>query len=234
MKEPWQMSRAELVPFSATFPISHLQDAGPRSYSEADLHAYALYRRACETIPPCIPDFAEGTWSIDCWGGLWQLRRSPIKALIFPGGDPYAREWGWSSDMQPWLIEKYVAWLRAGHEPPPLRGFETEQKHIKVSNGHNRAAALVRVERHEVLIWISLAYTKPNGFCTDLTHSLAVEAALRSGKPVPLAVLAEYIPSHPGACCLTRWPDCLSFHFASSASSPGYKTCSGAYQFVSN
>ena len=192
VQEPWQLTRAELIPYTQTFPVSHLHDAGPRSYSEADLHEYAVYRRLCETIPPDVPSFPVGTWSLDSFDSLWQLRRYPIKALVFPGGDPYAESWGWCSDMQPWLIEKYASWLRAGYEPPPLRAFETERGGVKVLNGHNRAASLVRVDRHETLVWVSLAYIKPNGFCTDLTHCIVVETALREGKLVPQAVLADY------------------------------------------
>jgi hypothetical protein len=46
----------------------------------------------------------------------------------------------------------------------------TERGRIKVTNGHNRAASLVRVGRHAALAWVSVAYIKPNGVCADLTH----------------------------------------------------------------
>jgi hypothetical protein len=190
---PWQLRRCDLAPYAATRPISSLpSDGGPRSYSEADLHEYAMRRRRMETTPPQVPAFAEGTWSIDSFDGLWQLRRYPIRDLVFPGGDPFAREWGWFSEIHPWLVEKYLAWLCEGHEPPPLAALETERGGIKVTNGHNRAASLVRAGRIEVLAWVSLAYTKPGGYCADLTHALAVELALRQGLPVPPAVLADY------------------------------------------
>src|SRR5882724_11126725 len=95
-REPWQCTRAELVPYKQTFPVSHLHDAGPCSYREADLHEYAVYRRLCETIPPDVPSFPVGTWSLDRFDCLWQFRCYSIKALIFPGGDPYATSWGWN------------------------------------------------------------------------------------------------------------------------------------------
>ena len=190
--EPWRLRRADLVPYAAIHPVSSLRDEGPRSYSEADLHEYAMRRRKLETTPPIIPAFAVGTWSIDSFDGLWQLRCHPIRELIFPGGDPFAREWGWFSEIHPWLVEKYLAWLGEGHEPPPLAALETECGRIKVTNGHNRAASLVRAGRAEALAWVSVAYTKPSGYCTDLTHPLAVELALRAGFPVPPAVLADY------------------------------------------
>src|SRR5260370_1340893 len=63
--DPWQLCRAELVPFSSTYPLSHLVDDGPASYSEADLHAYTLWRRTHETEPPIVPSFPPGTWSVD-------------------------------------------------------------------------------------------------------------------------------------------------------------------------
>ena len=190
---PWQLRRCDLVPFAATRPISSVPDDEPRSYSEADLHEYAMRRRRMETVPPTVPAFPLGTWSIDSFGGLWQLSRYAIRDLVFPGGDPFAREWGWFSEIQPWLVEKYLAWLHEGHEPPPLSALETERPcRIKVTNGHNRAASLVRAGRAEALAWVSLACTKPSGYCTDLTHELAVEQALRQGLPVPPAVLADY------------------------------------------
>ncbi len=191
-QQAWQLTRAALVPIAQTYPISSLQDEGPRSYSEADLHAYAMSRRLRESEPPMVPVFAVGTWSMDSFDGLWQLRRYPIGDLVFPGGDPFASEWGWFSDIHPWLVEKYLRWLQEGHEPPPLWACETEQSRIKVSNGHNRAASLVQAGRCEALVWVSVSYTKPNGFCTDLTHPLAVELALCKEQPVPAAVLADY------------------------------------------
>lgn len=193
-QQPWQLTRAALVPFARTYPVSRVQevDAGPRSSREEDLYAYAQQCRLRETEPPIVPVFAEGTWSIDRFDGLWQLRRYSIRDLVFPGGDPYAGDWGWFSDIHPWLVEKYLSWLCLGHEPPPLRACETERGSTRVLNGHNRAASLVRAGRHETLVWGSVSYVKPSGFCTDLTHPLAVELALRAGHPVPEAVLADY------------------------------------------
>jgi len=191
---PWQLVRASLVPLARTYPVprQRTDDAGPRTYSEEDLHAYAQQQRMRETEPPFIPEFAEGTWCVDCLDGLWQLRRHQLTQLIFPGGDPFAREWGWFSDIQPWLVEKYYGWMQQGHTPPPLRAFETIGRHIKVTNGHNRAAALIRAGRCETLVWVSVAYHSPVGSLTDLTHALAVELALQTGEPVPPEVLVDY------------------------------------------
>lgn len=192
--EPWQLRRAELVPFASTYPISRLADAGPTSYSEADLHAYTLWRRLHETEPPGVPSFQVGTWSVDRFDALYQLRRYRLDdpALFFLEGDPYRRDSRRPPQQIEWLIEKYVSWLAAGHEPPPLRGCEMEKGRIRVQDGHHRAAAQVRAAREEMLMWVSVACTKPGGFMTDLTHRLAIEEALRAGKPVPLAVLEDY------------------------------------------
>jgi len=116
--EPWQLRRADLIPYAATFPMSSLPDEGPHSYSKADLHEYAMRRRRLETVPPVVPATARGAWSIDSFDGLWQLRSYPIRDLVFPGGDPFAREWGWFSEIYPWLVEKYLAWLREGKPVP--------------------------------------------------------------------------------------------------------------------
>jgi len=192
--EPWQLRRAEIVPYSSTYPVSHLVDDGPASCSEADLHAYTLWRRLHETLPPAVPYFTVGTWSIDRFEALYQLRRYRLDdpALFFQEGDPFRRDPRWPSQQLDWLIEKYVSWLAAGNEPPPLRGCEMERGRIRVQDGYHRAAALVRAARAETLIWVSVACTKPSGFMTDLTHRLAIEEALRAGKPVPLAVLEDY------------------------------------------
>ena len=192
--EPWQLRRSELVPYSSTYPVSHLVDDGPASYSEADLHAYTLWRRLHETEPPTVPFFAVGTWSVDRFEALYQLRRYRLDdpVLFFQEGDPFRRDTRWPPRQLEWLIEKYLSWLAAGHEPPPLRGCEMERGRIRVQDGYHRAAALVRALRQETLMWVSVGYTKPNGFMTDLTHRIAIEEALRAGRPVPTSVLEDY------------------------------------------
>jgi hypothetical protein len=192
--EPWQFRRAELVPYSSTSPISHLVDDGPASYSEADLHAYTLWRRLHESEPPTVPFFTVGTWSFDRFEALYQLRRYALSdpALYFPEGDPFASVRDWPSGRLAWLVEKYLCWLCAGNEPPPLRGCEMESGRIRIQDGHYRAASQVRAGRTETQMSVSVSYTKPGGFVTDLTHRVAVEEALRAGKPVPLAVLEDY------------------------------------------
>jgi hypothetical protein len=42
--QPWELTRASLVPFAQTLPVSQLrdQDVGPRTNSEEGMHAYAL------------------------------------------------------------------------------------------------------------------------------------------------------------------------------------------------
>jgi hypothetical protein len=192
--EPWQLRRAELVPYSSTYPVSHLVDDGPASYSEADLHAYTLWRRLHESEPPTVPFFTVGTWSVDRFEALYQLRRYRLDdpALFFQEGDPFRRDTRWPPQQLDWLIEKYVCWLAAGNEPPPLRGCEMEKGRIRVQDGYHRAAAQVRAARVETLMWVSVAFTKTSGFMTDLTHRIAIEEALRADKPVPMAVLEDY------------------------------------------
>lgn len=191
---PWQLTRASLVPVAQTYPIPRVPLAveGPSVCSEEELYVYAQMLRRLETEPPFVPVFAVGTWSVDIFDGLWQLRRYRLKDLLFPGGDPFASEWGCFSDMQPWLVEKYLGWIQEGHDPPPLRALETEKGHIKIMDGHNRAAAEVRAGRRKALVWVSVAYLKPNGCLTDLTHPLAIELALQAGRRVPAEVLADY------------------------------------------
>jgi hypothetical protein len=194
MSEIWQLTRAELVPFAQTYPISHLRDDGPASYSEADLHAYSLWRRRNELVPPVVPVVPVGTWAVDRFDSLWHLcvyhLSDPL--LVFPEGDPYGGRTGYPPQQQPWLVEKYASWLQEGHEPPPFHAAEMEGGRIKVTEGHHRAAALVRVGRAEALIWVSVAYRKPSGFLTDLTHAIAVELAVQEGRDVTSAVLADY------------------------------------------
>jgi len=132
----WQVPRAELLPLEQTYPVSVVQDTGPRSYAEADLYAYAVSYRRRETSPPTIPRFPLGTWCIDTMNGLWQLRRYALRDLWFlPQNNPYATQddRGYFSDVWPWVMQKYVYWLKEGNEPPPLRGIETRDGSIRVT-----------------------------------------------------------------------------------------------------
>jgi hypothetical protein len=142
-----------------------------------------------------VPIFPVGTWSLqrfldgECW--LWQLREFPLRELRFVHGDPWdSSGWGWG-DIKPQAVAKYVAWLEAGYEPPPLDVWQMRSGAHEVRDGHNRAAALVTVGRALTLAWVSPLVLTPTGPQT-LTHRLAVEAALLAGQPVPPAVLAEY------------------------------------------
>lgn len=192
--EAWQLRRQDLIPFASTYPISTASIPSPISYSEAALHAHSLVVRRTETTPPIVPRFPVGSWAIDTLGELHQLREYALDdpRLHFPEGDPYGRFRPWLP-RQRWVIEKYISWLLAGHEPPPLTGIEMENWRIKIAEGHHRAEALVEVGRRTCQIWVAVLFIQPeNGFGRGLTHELAVQAALREGKPVPHEVLTDY------------------------------------------
>jgi len=90
------------------------------------------------------------------------------------------------------VVEKYVAWLCAGHEPPPLTGLETEHHNITIEEGHHRAESLVKAGRDTCLVWVDVISIQPGCSGTGLTHEAAVRQALRERKPVSYEVLGEY------------------------------------------
>ncbi len=193
------MTRAELLPFSQTAPVPRITVPGPASWSEADLAAHKIASIRRETLPPVVPQFPVGTWSLmeastaDRSGWLWHLEEHPLRDLLFQHGNPFdPSTWDWFSDIHSLAVEKYVAWLKQGFEPPPLEVWQLKSGRLSVEDGHNRAAALVTVGREHTLAWVSYYRQLPDGNWQTLTHRLAVEEALRAGKPVPGEVLAEY------------------------------------------
>lgn len=193
--EAWHIRQCDLIPFANTYPVPTIPMPAPISYTEAALHAHSLATRQMESTPPIVARFPVGSWAVDAFGELHQLREYLLNdpRLHFPEGDPYGRFRPWPPSRDPWVIEKYVSWLLAGHEPPPLTGIEMENWRIKVAEGHHRAEALVRAGRRTCQIWVAALYIQPeNGFGRGLTHELAVYAALRKGKFVPHEVLVDY------------------------------------------
>lgn len=192
--EIWQMRRAQLIPWDSTRPVPSVPLPPLTAFSEADLDAHAQRVRQIETAPPMVPEFPPGSWAIDRYGELYQLRfyRLDDPVLWFPEGDPFGRFRPWNVRRHPEVIEKYLGWLSAGYEPPPLTGIESEKRRIKIQEGHHRAETLVRAGRSVSLIWVSPVALLPSGYGTGLTHQVAVEQALREEKPIPREVLADY------------------------------------------
>lgn len=194
-KEPWQLKSAELLPYAKTRPIPCVNLPGPRSWSEADLAAYKIACARLETQPPEVPLFDGGTWSFmpvsTGSGWLWHLEEVAIHDLCFNQGNPFdPSTWGWE-DINLLAVEKYAAWIKAGSEPPPLDAWQMQSGRLEVKDGHNRAAALVLCGRASTPVWVSPLIQTASGWDT-LTHRLAVQEALRAGRVVPTAVLAEY------------------------------------------
>lgn len=219
MTEPWQVTKDQLIPFAQTQPISSVPDAGPRSFSEADLAAYTAERRQREQEPPQVPCFPVGTWSLDASEWLWQLEEVALRDLQFVHGNPFdPATWDWFSDIRSLVVRKYVQWLRAGSEPPPLEAWQMASGRIMAVDGHNRGAALVQVGREYTLAWVSPAHLTESGRGVALTHRQAVEDALRAGKPVPAAVLGDQqgpvyarLKAHPQTLC-KRLPRIVEVH----------------------
>jgi hypothetical protein len=195
MQEPWQLTRAELVPYQQTIPIPRVALPSPKSWSEEDLAAYKLTCIRLETEPPEVPRFPVGTWRLMplTTGGdwLWHLEEVAFRDLRFVHGDPFdPGTWGWG-DIKSQAVEKFSAWIKAGSEPPPIEVWQMQSGRLQANDGHNRSAALVACGRATTLAWVSwLAQTSAG--LQPLSHRLAVEAAIRASQAVPEMVLAEY------------------------------------------
>jgi hypothetical protein len=192
--EAWQVRKSDLIPFADTQPTPRVAIPSPTSYLESDLHAHAQLMRRMETVPPIVPRFPVGSWAVHRSGELYHLREYSLfdPRLRFPEGDPFGQFVPWPPSRQTWVVEKYITWLRAGHEPPPLTGLETEYRNITIEGGHHRAEALVKAGRNTCLIWVAVIFIRPDQSGIGLTHELAVMQALHERKPVPYEVLVEY------------------------------------------
>lgn len=192
VREPWEMTRDELVSYSDTTPKSSepVEDYG--DMTEAGLHARSLRVRANQTTPPTFAKHPVGTYGLDSTGELMQLREFDIDdpILRFNEGEPKNQ-----------TTRKYADWIADGHEPPPMGGLETEKGTINVTDGHHRRTAIRENGGKTVKVWVSLTQNVPIGKDAagkDITsprglkHRDVVAQALSAGKPVPPAVLAEY------------------------------------------
>lgn len=192
-KEPWQLTKNDILSYAATRPKPRVIVPGPATWSEQDLAAHKLASVRLETLPPEVPVFEVGTWCIDGSGWLWHLEEWFFESLRFVHGNPFdPSTWGMFSDINLLAVEKYAAWLRDGFEPPPLEVWQMPSGAMEVKDGYNRSAALATVGRDRALAWVSPYRQTPAGIWETLTHRLAVEEAIRGGKDVPAAVLAEY------------------------------------------
>jgi hypothetical protein len=193
-REPWQVPKSELVPYKETVPQPRYTPDTSGGYSEAEIHERSLRNRAAETEPPIVKQFPTGSWGTDSTGELMQLReyRLDDPKLIFP-------EWLPSSGHP--TVQKYSEWMRAGSEPPPLTGLETEKGNIKIQEGHHRAAAIKANDGETVKVWTTITHNRPLGngqvMPEGVTHAQSVSRALEAGKPVPAEVLADYPELQP-------------------------------------
>jgi hypothetical protein len=194
MIEAWQVRKGNLIPYAHIHPIPTVALPPVASYTEAGLHAHSLSVRCLEITPPIVPRFPVGSWVVDTFGELSQLREYALDdpQLSFPEGDPCKKFCPWPP-RQRWVVEKYHSWLLLGSEPPPLIGIEMESGRIKIVEGHHRAEALVEGGRSKCQIWVAAIYIRPEtGSGSGFTHELAVSTALHKGMLVPYEVLADY------------------------------------------
>ncbi|HRH46615.1 MAG TPA: ParB/Srx family N-terminal domain-containing protein [Pyrinomonadaceae bacterium] len=94
--------------------------------------------------------------------------------------------------------DRYAQWLKEGQTPPPIRAAELENGKFQISDGHRRLLAHKKAGRLTILVWVApIADTGLKSFegkmiPTDLTHQLAIKAALKNNFKVKPEVLAEY------------------------------------------
>lgn len=147
-----------VVPARAMLPVSAPLDLEPQTdFSEEGCWSYSLRARRAQVAPSLWQRFPEGTWAIGASGECYQLRR-------FALDDPRLR----FGECQPWdgdrelayagklpNVEKYLRWLREGHDTPPCTGWETVLGTVRVTDGHHRAAARWRAGLRDILVWVS-------------------------------------------------------------------------------
>jgi hypothetical protein len=185
--EPWQMRRADFLnaeEYERDYRSQYVDEQGNKVQSS-------------RTTPSSKPIPAVGTWRISDTGkwdkygdGIEQLREIPVDKVIGvenPEGE------GRGDD-----VVRYSEWLGEGKNAPPVRAIELPGGKFKINDGHRRLAAHKRAGKKTMLAWVApTADTGKRGahdtvIDTDLTHQLAVEAAMKEGKPVPAEVLADY------------------------------------------
>jgi hypothetical protein len=187
---PWQIPHDDMLRYRHTLPEARVPFQRPQNYSEAELHRVGLVNRHRETAPPHVPEFSIGTWCIDDFDALYQLRRIPLR-LIQP------RE-----GMKPLtFVQKYMRWYRSGSDFPPLRLLETNKQSLQIADGHHRYQAAKRLGLSHLRAWVGLAWYKPTRsglYATDFTYTQAVRLAVQMGLPV-----AESVRTQAGAAGAT-------------------------------
>lgn len=125
-------------------------------------------RRLEETSPPIVPVHEVGALMLDRENDLWELREYDLgdSRLIWP-------ELGYGQQDRG-TVQKYVTWIRAGHEPPPARGVETEKGTVNIMDGHHRYLALQESGATTVKVWVSLAVNKMIGPNRDVAHGVSL------------------------------------------------------------
>lgn len=188
-KEPWQLTKGELVAWKDTKPTPKYKPDTGGGYSEQEMHERTLRNRSSETEAPDVKHHPVGSYGLDSTGELMQLREYKLDdpKLIFPEGMP-------NSGSQ--TVQKYADWINQGSVAPALTGLETEKGNIKIQEGHHRAAAIRSTGGDTAKVWVTLTRNRPLGngqvMPEGVTHRGAVEAAIKDGKAVPSEVLADY------------------------------------------
>lgn len=121
--------------------------------------------------PPAFEKARPGTFALEKTG---MTDTDEIATLrILPIADLELRE---EAKRGP-VVEKYIGWMRDGHEPPPLFGVviysEKGERTVRVSDGHHRVAAALAVGRTEIPVWCCL--TDPEDRTRGMTPRRAAE-----------------------------------------------------------
>lgn len=153
--------------------------------SEQEMEAASYRIRQAEVTPPTFTRFPLGTLAFSSYGedsaDLMELRECSLDddRLTFPEGHRTGQ-----------VVEKYVAWIKAGSLPPPMRGYEMPDGYtIKIADGHFRNAALRLAQVPTTQVWVALTW-KTSGITLRLAQELA---AGRAGLTPQQA--ANYIPN---------------------------------------
>ena len=184
-KEPWEIPLKDM-------PSEREMD---KRYAANYLDENGNPIASSRTTPPKEDQTPTGTWrKSDYFKGSHGTEVEQLRELdpndIIPSEDTGPER---KAD-----VERYAQWAKEGRQAPPIHVVETDNGHMKVTDGHRRWLAAKKAGT-KVRAWVSPAADIPGmvdsqgkPMKTGLTHELAIHGAIEAGHRVPDEVLQDY------------------------------------------